>query len=147
MITINKGDIFESECQYLVNPVNCEGIMGKGLALQFKAKYPSVFTMYQDLCDKKQVKIGQLVLIDNVILFPTKDKWHKPSKIEYIALGLPKLGELIKKVPSVAIPALGCGLGNLRWIDVKNLFELWADCTDLGNCKIKIYSPVTKFTS
>ncbi len=130
-LKILHGDIFDSPCRFLVNPVNCDGIMGKGLALEFKNKYPEIFVPYIKECAKKENPLR--VMSDNpfqicdtesekfVINFATKMHWRDPSKIEYIRHGLDLL--VTKAIPaygidSIAFPALGCGCGGLLWMDV-----------------------------
>jgi O-acetyl-ADP-ribose deacetylase (regulator of RNase III) len=131
MINMNyvKGDILESPAYALVNPVNCRGTMGKGLAAQFKNAYPSMFEDYKEACSFGELKIGKLHLSYQrkhlIINFPTKIRWDEPSKLEYIKIGLVELRRYIMqlKIASIAIPALGCGLGGLQWEDVKPLIE------------------------
>ena len=121
MITYVKGTIFASPAQVLVNTVNTEGVMGKGLALRFKQIYPEMFARYQELCENGQIKIGKLWLFKTdhkwILNFPTKNSWRQPSRIEYLAAGLKKFSEefIDLKIHSVAFPALGCGNGELDW--------------------------------
>lgn len=129
MIEYIEGDIFKSPAQVIVNPVNTVGVMGKGLALSFKQRYPEMFTFYRAACEKKQFKIGKLMLWyapDHwILLFPTKENWRNPSKIEYIEKGLVKFVQTYadKNINSIAFPKLGCGNGELSWDDVKPLME------------------------
>jgi O-acetyl-ADP-ribose deacetylase (regulator of RNase III) len=145
MISLTKGDIFSSECQYLVNPVNCKGIMGKGLALLFKQRYPEMYVAYKEACTNKKLSVGKLTIHDNVICFPTKIDPFDRSKIEYITMGLPALAFIIKhlNITSCAIPALGCGEGGLKWFHVKEVLQLWAGSFKelIEHCRIKIYVP------
>lgn len=144
MIQLVKGDIFSSKCQALVNPVNCEGVMGKGLAKAFKDRWPEMFREYQAACMKKEVQIGRPTIwrgLDKwVINFPTKDSWRRASKIEYIDQGLVALKSNLKEwgVGSLAMPALGCGLGGLEWSKVKLLVS-----SHFGNesIPIEVYEP------
>jgi len=121
MITYVIGDIFRSPAKVLVNTVNTKGVMGKGLAKDFKAIYPEMFRMYQDLCDKKRFNVGQLHLFRTtnkwVLNFPTKQDWKRPSKPEYIEAGLKTFvnGYARNNITSVAFPQLGCGHGELDW--------------------------------
>lgn len=123
------GDIFSSPAQVIVNTVNTMGVMGKGLALSFKKKYPDMFKAYQIACDKKQLMIGKLLLFyapDHwILLFPTKENWRYPSKIEYLEKGLQKFVNTYaqKNITSIAFPRLGCGNGELNWDDVKPIME------------------------
>ena len=131
MVKFVSGDLLESCCDYLVNTVNCEGIMGKGIALQFKKKYPEMFDEYVLQCQKNQIEIGKphLWSLNNlfenitIINFPTKISWRNPSKIEYIEDGLTWMKKyfITKPYVSCAIPPLGCGNGNLEWNKVKSI--------------------------
>lgn len=129
MITYLKGDMFKSPAQVLVNTVNTVGVMGKGVALEFKKQYPDMFKAYERVCNEKLLDIGKLMLwkgLDKwILLFPTKKHWRNPSKIEYIEEGLKKFEEtyLEKGITSIAFPRLGCGNGGLNWSDVQPLME------------------------
>lgn len=129
MITYLKGDIFKSPAQVLVNTVNTVGVMGKGVALEFKKQYPDMFKAYEQVCNEKLLDIGKLMLWKGqekwVLLFPTKKHWRNPSKMEYIEAGLQKFVEtyLEEGITSVAFPRLGCGNGGLKWSDVQPLME------------------------
>lgn len=118
MITEINGDIFESKCQVLVNPVNCVGVMGKGLAYNFKSKYPiEMFDFYKMLCNHKSLKLGYPILWENrVLFFPTKNHWRERSYINNITDGLESFRRRrgTKNIESVAFPMLGCGLGGLN---------------------------------
>ena len=125
MIEFVKGNIFSSNVEALVNPINCVGVMGKGLALQFKNKYYNMFIEYQLLCKNDKIKVGKMYvydtgLLDNpkyIINFPTKTHWRNPSEYKYIRDGMDDLVKVIKNknIKSIAIPKLGCGLGDLDW--------------------------------
>lgn len=117
MITYIEGDLFNSPAQVLVNTVNTVGVMGKGIALEFKKRYPEMFKQYKKMCDEHKLTIGRLMLWyeqDHWLLqFPTKENWRNPSKIEYIEKGL---AAFVKKyadynISSIAFPKLGCGNG------------------------------------
>lgn len=129
MITYVKGDIFSSPSQIIVNTVNTVGVMGKGIALEFKNKYPDMFQRYKTLCEEEKFDIGNLILWKSsekwVLLFPTKKHWRSPSKIEYIEEGLKKVVENWDKLgtSSIAFPKLGCGNGGLTWEEVRPLME------------------------
>ncbi|MDD2716160.1 MAG: macro domain-containing protein [Candidatus Wallbacteria bacterium] len=124
MIFYKKGDILEEKTQALVNTVNCEGYMGKGIAYKFKCRFPENNADYQKACKSKTLTIGTLHWFKEngqlIINFPTKDKWRENSKLEYIEKGMAELVKLIKElgVKSIAIPPLGCGNGGLSWNDV-----------------------------
>lgn len=129
MIEYIEGDIFNSPAQVLVNTVNTVGVMGKGLALSFKKRYPSMFDSYRKACEKHQFSIGKLMLYHApdhwILLFPTKENWRNPSKIEYLEEGLKKFVNKYaeKGITSIAFPKLGCGNGELSWDDVKPVME------------------------
>lgn len=129
MIRYIEGDIFSSPAQVIVNTVNTVGVMGKGIALEFKKRYPRMFEAYKIMCEKKDFKIGKLALFYEpdhwILLFPTKENWRYPSKIEYIEKGLDKfVREYAERgISSIAFPKLGCGNGELSWDDVKPLME------------------------
>ena len=132
MISYVEGDIFRSPAQILVNPVNTDGIMGKGLAKEFKHRFPEMFKHYQSLCENKQFSIGQLFLYKTpnhwILNFPTKQSWRHKSKTEYIEAGLQKFVAtyLDEGMFSVGFPQLGCGNGDLDWItQVKPLMEYY----------------------
>ena len=129
MIEYIEGDIFESPAQVIVNTVNTVGVMGKGLALSFKQRYPQMFEKYKSVCEKHLLTIGKLMLFYEpdhwLLLFPTKENWRNPSKLEYIEKGLMKFVQTYaeKNITSIAFPRLGCGNGELDWNDVKPLME------------------------
>jgi O-acetyl-ADP-ribose deacetylase (regulator of RNase III) len=124
MIYSSRKSILNSNAAIITNPVNCCKVMGKGLALEFKNKFPNHFVEYQKLCDSKELQIGvpKLVFDQRMIcLFPTKIHWRDDSKIEYIDAGLKYIKNNFA-ITSIAFPKLGCGLGKLNWKDVKQLF-------------------------
>lgn len=129
MIEYIEGDIFESPAQVIVNTVNTVGVMGKGMALSFKQRYPQMFERYKNACEKHLLAIGKLMLFYEadhwLLMFPTKENWRNPSKLEYIEKGLIKFVSTYadKSITSVAFPKLGCGNGELNWSDVKPLME------------------------
>ena len=126
---ITKGDILKSDAEALINTVNCVGVMGRGIALQFKKKFPENFAVYKRACDANEVTLGQVLVFDMgkmfnpryIINFPTKNHWRANSRIEDIAAGLKALVTVVtdRKIKSIAIPPLGCGLGGLDWADVR----------------------------
>lgn len=129
MIEYIEGDLFESPAQVIVNTVNTVGVMGKGLALSFKQRYPKMFEKYKTACEKHLLTIGKLMLFYEadhwLLLFPTKENWRNPSKLEYIEKGLMKFVQTYaeKNITSIAFPRLGCGNGELDWNEVKPLME------------------------
>lgn len=124
-----EGNIFDSPAQVIVNTVNTVGVMGKGLALEFKNRYPEMFADYRAACEKHQFTMGKLMLWrapDHwILLFPTKENWRNPSKLEYIERGLENFVNSYadKNISSIAFPKLGCGNGELDWQEVKPLME------------------------
>lgn len=148
MIEYTTGNILEAQVDALVNPINTVGIMGKGLALQFKTSYPEMFVEYKKQCNKGRIKVGNVYIYETklaipryIINFPTKEHWKNPSKIEYIIEGLNSLYWVLLKYPikSIAIPPLGCGLGGLDWEEVKGLIENTASF--LPMVKFLLYTP------
>lgn len=137
MIKFKHGNILNDQAEALVNTVNCVGIMGKGIAAQFKRTFPKMFRAYEAACKRGEltpgkmfvVEIEQLGVVKYVINFPTKRHWKGKSKIEDIGSGLEALSAEITKlnIHSIAIPPLGCGLGGLRWADVKPLIVALAE--------------------
>lgn len=129
MITYVEGDIFSSPAQVIVNAVNTVGVMGKGIALAFKNRYPKMFEVYKEACEKKKFQMGKLMLCHApdhlILLFPTKENWRNPSKLEYIEKGLERFVKNYaeKNISSIAFPKLGCGNGELKWEEVKPLME------------------------
>jgi O-acetyl-ADP-ribose deacetylase (regulator of RNase III) len=125
MLTFLRTSLFDSPAQTLVNTVNTVGVMGKGIAKEFKAKYPDMFDAYKQLCDSKRLDIGKLHLWrapDHWVLnFPTKTTWKFPSKLSYIEDGLRTFVSTYKElgISSISFPPLGCGNGNLNWKDVR----------------------------
>ena len=137
MLTIKTGNIFSTESEYIVNTVNCFGVMGAGIALEFKLRYPKMFEKYKEFSDKKEIEIGKLWIYDkedkNILSFPTKNHWRFPSKIEYIERGLQKFVDnyQAKKISSIAFPLLGVGKGGLQETDVLNLMDLYLEPIDI----------------
>lgn len=149
MIEYKNGDILREDVEAIVNTVNCVGIMGRGLALQFKNKFPQNFKEYQLACTNKEVQLGkmfvhqtgQLINPKYIINFPTKGHWKQNSKIEDISNGLDDLITIIEKysIKSIAIPPLGSGLGGLDWNQVKKLIE---EKLKNINCTIILFEPL-----
>lgn len=132
-----KGDIFNSQAQVIVNPVNCKGVMGKGLALAFKQKYPEMFAVYERDCQTGKLRIGRPTIYQKstpwILNFPTKNHWRNPSKLEYIEKGLAFLLEHYKKagITSIAFPKLGAQNGKLSWDEVGPLMAKYLSQTDI----------------
>ena len=141
---ISNGDIFNSKCEALVNPVNTKGVMGKGLALAFKNKYPAHFANYQRACKSGEMTTEKVLAYQEIngpmiICLATKDDWRDSSKIEYVSAGLDDLVKQIKAlgVRSIAIPKLGCGLGGLDWNKVRPLIV--EKLSSLDGINVEIY--------
>lgn len=138
-ISVHKGNIFNSQCQTLVNTVNCAGIMGAGIALECRLRYPKMFEQYAKLCSDKQLDIGQLWLYKNpkrwVLNFPTKKHWRYPSRLEYLHLGLQKFVATYAErgITSVAFPLLGAQNGGLNKAQSMALMQQY-----LSQCSIPI---------
>ena len=119
MILYVKGNLFQSPAQVLVNAVNTVGVMGRGVALEFKRLFPEMYRQYRDLCERGQFSVGQLWLYKSpqkwVLNFPTKKHWRAPSRVEYIEAGLKKFVQVYSDwgIHSIAFPPLGCGNGQL----------------------------------
>jgi O-acetyl-ADP-ribose deacetylase (regulator of RNase III) len=129
-----QGDIFKQNVSAIVNPVNCVGVMGAGLALAFKQRHPDMFTEYQRVCAAGQLRPGQIHTWEVVpgrwiVNLPTKDHWRDPSRREYVLAGLQALVAFARdqKLGSIAMPALGCGLGGLKLAEVEPLIAAAAD--------------------
>lgn len=122
-------NIFESKCAAIVITVNCEGVAGKGLALQCKKLYPIETQYYSRICSEGFLTPGNVLVVAAsnrwLIFFPTKDRWKNPSKLDWIRSGMEALVSQCKAldIKSIAIPALGCNLGGLKWKDVKPIIE------------------------
>jgi O-acetyl-ADP-ribose deacetylase (regulator of RNase III) len=123
-IQYSKGDIFDSKAQVIVNTVNCQGVMGKGLALAFKERFPDMFTVYQQDCKSGKLHIGRPTIYTKstpwILNFPTKNYWRYPSKLDYLEKGLEFLVTHYEKVgiTSIAFPKLGAQNGKLSWDEV-----------------------------
>ena len=129
MIEFVRGDLFDADVEAITNAVNCIGVMGKGIALEFKKRFPQNFIAYKAACDNGELHLGKVFIFDNgpstkpryIVDFPTKNHWRDASCLQDIRTGLDSLAaELDRlKIGSIAIPALGCGLGGLDWPDVR----------------------------
>ena len=141
MLTVTRNNIFTSECQVLVNPVNCVGVMGSGLALSFKQKFPDMYNRYQLACSNNQLKVGKLLLYKRsepwILCFPTKDHWKNPSEYKYLSDGLRKFRATYesKGIQSIAFPLLGTGLGKL---DIEKVLIIMRDYLEDLPIKVEI---------
>lgn len=149
MIESKFDDLLTANVEAIVNAVNCVGIMGKGIALQFKIKYPENYKFYKKTCDQGHMITGKVLIFEKkslgnpkyIINFPTKGHWREKSTIEYIFKGMASLIEEVKrlKINSIAIPALGSGLGGLDWKEVKPI--IIHELSSLSNVDIWLYEP------
>lgn len=152
MLRFTSGNLLDSSAEALVNTVNTVGVMGKGIALQFKQAFPHNYQVYRQACLNGFFQTGQLLVVADtdlllgerlIINFPTKRHWKSPSTYEYVETGLVALVNLLKTntIKSLAMPALGCGNGGLDWKLVKPLIE--KHLAEL-NLSIWIYEPQIK---
>lgn len=148
MITFKTGNLFDEHADALVNTVNTTGVMGKGIALQFKTAYPESYYQHKKAADEKKLHVGEVQVVPvnrmngvkYVINFPTKEHWRSPSKLEWIESGLTDLRDKIAEyqIKSIALPPLGCGNGGLDWGIVKPLI---VNELSLVDADIIIYEP------
>jgi len=149
MIEFGSGDILKDDAEALVNTVNCVGLMGRGIALQFKDTFPENFKAYAEACQRGEVQPGRMFVFETgqltspryIINFPTKRHWRGKSRMEDIEAGLKALVAVIreKRIRSIAIPPLGSGLGGLDWLDVKPRIE--AALRTLTDVRVTVYEP------
>lgn len=149
MVTYKKGDILKEQTEAIVNTVNTVGVMGKGIALQFKERYPENYRLYKKACDVDEVTTGKMFVTETgqllnpkyIINFPTKKHWRNPSKMEYITEGMEDLMNVIseKNISSIALPPLGCGNGGLDWRNVKDEIEKYLKPFD--KLEIVVFEP------
>lgn len=149
MITTKQGNLLKADAEALVNTVNCVGVMGKGIALQFKQAFPDCFKEYKRACDRDEVQPGHMQVHDRnsylnprfIINFPTKRHWKGKSRMEDVESGLAALRKTILDlgVRSVAVPPLGCGNGGLEWNTVRSRIE--AVLGDLPDVEIQLFEP------
>jgi O-acetyl-ADP-ribose deacetylase (regulator of RNase III) len=149
MIYFKQGNLLESKADALVNTVNCVGIMGKGIALQFKQAFPENFKQYERACRAGEVQLGKMFVVSTdsllppryIINFPTKDHWKNRSRLESIESGLQDLVAKVRKlgIESIAIPPLGCGNGGLDWGQVRPSIE--AAFAPLPDVEVLVFEP------
>ncbi len=149
MIEFKNGDILKENVEALVNTVNCVGVMGRGIALQFKNAFPNNFTEYAIACKKKEVQPGKMFVhttgrVHNhkyIINFPTKRHWRGKSRMEDIESGLRALVETVRhyNISSIAIPPLGSGLGGLNWREVR--LHIVAAMEQLQDVQVVVFEP------
>lgn len=148
-IKVIQANIFDVPSDAVVNPVNCVGVMGAGLAKQFKHRHNENYRHYAAACRERRVHIGQMFVtrVDDgspykfIINFPTKFHWENGSKLEYIQEGMSSLIETIDllEIQSISIPPLGCGKGGLMWSIVKPVIVSYLE--DKANLDVKLFEP------
>lgn len=153
MIRFTQGNLLDAHAQAVVNTVNTVGVMGKGIALMFKERFPENFKAYEAACGRGEVEIGRMFVTASprpsgpqwIINFPTKKHWRNPSKLEWVKEGLNDLKRVVMErgIRSIAIPALGSGNGGLDWSEVRPLIE--ASLSDLGSVEVIVYEPTAKY--
>lgn len=149
MIHPGEGNLLECDAEALVNTVNTVGIMGKGIALQFKQAFPENFRIYKRACDRHEVRLGKMFVVPTmslenpkfIINFPTKAHWRSKTRIADVEAGLRDLVEVIRhhRITSVAVPPLGCGNGGLNWADVRPLITSALSELDVA---VYLFAPV-----
>ena len=149
MIRFKSGDILAEDAEALVNTVNCVGVMGRGIALQFKKAFPENFRVYAEACERGEVQPGRMFVFETlqltnpryIINFPTKRHWRGNSRIEDVDAGLKNLVTVIRErgIRSIAVPPLGSGLGGLAWSDVCPRIEKALRC--LNDVEVVVYEP------
>jgi O-acetyl-ADP-ribose deacetylase (regulator of RNase III) len=152
MITYTEGNLLEAHVESLVNTVNTVGVMGKGIALMFKERFPVNFRAYAAACKKGEVQVGKIFVTEPgeldgprwIVNFPTKQDWRHPSRIEWVEAGLQDLRRFLvaERVKSIAIPPLGAGNGGLNWRDVKPLIESALGDLDV---RIMVFEPTSQY--
>lgn len=153
MINFSQGNLLDSSAEALVNTVNTVGVMGKGIALMFKERFPKNMLEYSKACKSKEVQTGKMFITTTdeligpkwIVNFPTKQHWKNPSQMAWIESGLKDLRIFLteQNVKSIAIPPLGSGNGGLNWQDVRELIQL--HLSDLNNVEIIVYEPTAKY--
>jgi O-acetyl-ADP-ribose deacetylase (regulator of RNase III) len=152
MIEHTQGNLLEADAEALVNAVNCVGVMGKGIALQFKQAFPGNFRQYKQACETGNMRLREVLVVATdraenplyIINFPTKYHWKEKSQLEIIRVGLSSLVREVRRlgIRSVAVPALGCGNGGLDWSEVKPLIE--TAFTELSDVHVLLFEPASE---
>jgi O-acetyl-ADP-ribose deacetylase (regulator of RNase III) len=148
LIHFAQGNLFDSQAEALVNAVNTVGVMGRGVALEFKHRFPENYSAYRAACKREELVVGKMFVTETqleqprwIINFPTKQHWRNPSKLEFVRDGLEDFVRVIEShgIKSVALPALGCGLGGLEWKTVRELLE--TSLEPLDHVVFEIFEP------
>lgn len=150
-----SGDLFQERAEAVVNTVNCVGVMGKGVALEFKKRWPENFRAYKRLCDQGGLRPGKMFIFENadmfdpcgrrfLVNFPTKDHWREGSRLEFIEDGVDDLVLQIHRltIRSIVMPPLGCGNGGLEWKTVKAILS--RKLGFLEGVDIAVFEPTAK---
>lgn len=153
MITYRQGNLLDANVEAVVNTVNTVGVMGKGIALMFKERFPDLFKAYVAACKAGEVQVGRMFVTPTneltgprwVIHFPTKMHWRNPSRMEWVESGLADLAQVIRDthIHSIALPPLGCGNGGLEWSEVRSRIE--DTLGGLDEVEIIAYEPTSKY--
>jgi O-acetyl-ADP-ribose deacetylase (regulator of RNase III) len=153
MIAFRQGNLLEADVEAVVNTVNTVGVMGRGIALMFKERFPENYRTYQAACKAREVCTGEMFVTASdelqgprwIINFPTKEHWKAPTRIEWVKSGLVDLVRVIKEkdIRSIALPPLGCGNGGLQWSDVRPLIV--SALSDLEGVEVIVYEPTEKY--
>jgi O-acetyl-ADP-ribose deacetylase (regulator of RNase III) len=153
MIRFTQGNLLDAEVDAVVNTVNTVGVMGKGIALMFKERFPENYRAYAAACKRGDVQVGKMFVTASlelsgprwIINFPTKKHWRQSSKLEWISAGLEDLKRVVaeKNIRSIAIPPLGSGNGGLEWLQVRPLIE--AAVADIPETEVVVYEPTAKY--
>lgn len=149
--TGSASNLLNADVEALVNTVNTVGVMGKGLALQFKRRFPANFEVYAEACRRGTVQVGRMLVVETglrtgprfIINFPTKKHWQDPSQLEYVRMGLGALIDEVRtrSIRSIAVPPLGCGNGGLSWLNVGPLIEQVVK--ELPQVRVLVFAPGT----
>lgn len=153
MMRFTQGNLLDARVEAVVNTVNTVGVMGKGIALMFKDRFPENFRAYAAACKAKEVRVGEMFVqpcaeLDGprwIVNFPTKQDWRQASRLEWVESGLVALKRVIREkgIRSIALPPLGCGNGGLEWNDVRPRIE--AALADLDDVEVVVYEPTARY--
>jgi len=148
MITYTQGNMFDAQVDAIINTVNLVGVMGKGVAFQFKERFPENYRVYQEACKNHTIGIGNSLVVPAVwhgrhiliVNFPTKVHWRNPSEYLYVERGLDNLAEILKQysIKSIAVPPLGAGNGGLEWERVRAMIANKLSSVD---CDVQVFEP------
>lgn len=153
MMRFTQGNLLEARVDAVVNTVNTVGVMGKGIALMFKERFPENYKAYAAACKAEAVRVGEMFVTASVELegprwiinFPTKQQWYQPTRLEWVRSGLVALKNVIreKQIKSIALPPLGCGYGGLDWAVVRPIIE--QALAELQDVEVVVYEPTAKY--